>query len=45
MLRNRRRRRDARAIARLARALAALDEHARLTRPSPRRAPKISFHA
>jgi hypothetical protein len=43
MLRNRRQRRDARKIAKLARALAALDDQARLARPSPRRAAKISF--
>jgi hypothetical protein len=40
----RRRRRDARTIARLARALAALEEHAAAVRPAPRRtAAKVSF--
>jgi hypothetical protein len=43
MLRNRRQRRDARKVAKLARALAALDDQARLARPSPRRTAKISF--
>jgi hypothetical protein len=43
MLRTRRRRRDARKIAKLARALAVLDEQAGLARPTPRRTVKISF--
>jgi hypothetical protein len=45
MLRNRRRRRDARKIAKLARALAVLDEQAALARPTPRRTVKISLSA
>jgi hypothetical protein len=45
MLRNRRRRRDARKVAKLARALAVLDEQARLARPAPRRTVKISLSA
>jgi hypothetical protein len=45
MLRNRRQRRDARKVAKLARALATLDNQARLARPAPRRTAKISFSA
>jgi len=45
MLRNRRHRRDARKVAKLARALATLDDQARLARPTQRRSAKISFSA
>jgi hypothetical protein len=37
------RRQNARKVAKLARALAALDEQARLTRPAPRRVARISL--
>jgi hypothetical protein len=39
------RRRNARKVAKLARALAALDEHAQLVRPAPRRGAKVSLSA
>jgi len=39
------RRRDARTIAKLARALAALDAHARNARPAPRRTVRVSLGA
>jgi hypothetical protein len=39
------RRRDARKIAKLARVLAALDEHARVVRPAPKRAARVSLSA
>ena len=39
------RRKDARKIARLARALAALDEQARLVRPAPKRVARASLSA
>jgi hypothetical protein len=37
------RRRDARKVVKLARALAALDEQARLTRPAPKRVARASL--
>jgi hypothetical protein len=37
------RRKNARKIAKLARALASLDEQARIVRPAPRRATKLSL--
>ena len=39
------RRKEARKVAKLARALAALDEQARLTRPAPRRSARVSLGA
>jgi hypothetical protein len=39
------RRREARKIAKLARALAALDEQARASRPEPRRRPRLTLSA
>jgi hypothetical protein len=39
------RRKEARKVAKLARALASLDEQARTVRPAPRRAAKASFGA
>jgi Ser/Thr protein kinase RdoA (MazF antagonist) len=39
----RNRRRNARKVAKLARVLATLDEHARTVRPAPKRAAKVSF--
>ena len=39
----RNRRRNARKVAKLARVLAALDEHARTVRPAPKRTAKVSF--
>jgi hypothetical protein len=39
------RRKEARKVAKLARALASLDEQARVVRPAPRRATKASFSA
>jgi hypothetical protein len=45
MLRHRRRRRDARTIAKLARALTALDEQARLARPTPKRVARVHLSA
>jgi hypothetical protein len=38
------RRRDARKVAKLARALAALDEHARTVRRTPKRAGRVSLY-
>jgi hypothetical protein len=38
-------RRNARKIAKLARALASLDEHARTVRPAPKRVARVSFSA
>jgi hypothetical protein len=40
-----RRNRDARKVAKLARALASLDAEARAVRPAPRRVAKLSFGA
>ena len=39
------RRRNARKIAKLARALASLDEHARAARPAPKRVARVSLSA
>jgi hypothetical protein len=39
------RRKNARKVAKLARALASLDEQARTVRPAPKRASKVSFGA
>jgi hypothetical protein len=39
------RRKEARKVAKLARALASLDEQARIARPAPKRAGRISFSA
>jgi hypothetical protein len=39
------RRKEARKVAKLARALASLDEQARTVRPAPRRATKVSLSA
>ena len=39
------RRKNARKVAKLARALASLDEQARNVRPAPKRATKVSFGA
>ena len=39
------RRKNARKVAKLARALASLDEQARTVRPAPKRATKVSFGA
>jgi hypothetical protein len=38
-------RKNARKVAKLARALASLDEQARTVRPAPKRATKVSFSA
>jgi hypothetical protein len=39
------RRKDARKVAKLARAFASLDEQARIVRPAPKRVTKVSFSA
>jgi len=41
----RNRRREARKVAKIARALAALDEQARIARPTPKRAARLSISA